>query len=131
MDAVPQKDATGRPFWTLAPDGSASVTDLNGKPINIRVRCRRRDAHHSGPSPAARSSLVCVNQEPSGPQLNPLVGSSSSPDKTAHPACHPAVVWTHPGAQRHLPNLHNRQRWLRHLPAHPGCFTQLQHQVDF
>ena len=61
MDAVPQKDATGRQFWTLAPDGSASVTDLNGKPINIRVRYRRRDAQHSGTSPAARSPLVCMN----------------------------------------------------------------------
>ena len=38
VDAWPDKDRSGRQWWFLNPDGGASEPDMNGKPVNIRVR---------------------------------------------------------------------------------------------
>ena len=52
VDTWPVKDTSGRQWWFLGPDGGAVQPDINGKPVNIKVRM-----------PSVRSSAVFLLAE--------------------------------------------------------------------
>ena len=150
VDTWPVKDASGRQWWFLGPDGGAAQADINGKPVNIRVRRRHLCCHANsitvqrgaGAQAQCRSGRTQQQQQrqPASPAPAvhpPLPGTHLPPPVCPLPwetlrgfsAC-PAVLRPHPGAQCHLQDLHHRQCRLRHRLAHPGWGAQPGYQVD-
>ena len=95
VDTWPVKDASGRQWWFLGPDGGAGQADINGKPVNIRVRRRHLCCHATsmtvqrgaGAQPQCRSGRTQQQQQRQPASPAPAVHPTLRGTRLPPPVC--------------------------------------------